>query len=511
MKTKSILMLLALTIATTTMAQTPTPIKISELPTLTGNPLGGFLPIVKSGTTKKILVDSLPKPTLAQVLTKGYVANSPLYLGATNSPTIKFEPSASVISVFEENYQHNISSYSQTFYDNNNGLSTTLSPSTEDNANLIYPYGSGVLLKSVNNVPANADGNVNITFNADNGIQGNSARFNLQMGMPYVGDSRTFSFFTTGDGNDFPTTDAINFSAEIETGFNVGASDGISRNSSVNVNKHQISINNFQPNGASTKILTSNGNVKIDANGLANALKLLIDTAALSLNSIAAHFDVDTFRFKQSLIPEFESLSLFAWQDTTLSPELGQLNGLVVNYGTQLSNAFDNMDVQNVSPFPLTGRRTAANGTTYNLVVERRNSLTFPDTLFLRVNKGGGYGNGTYYLEIKPIAAGNNVASYIHRNILLRDKYTGITTEFSNKKRSFYQYVVSDDAGSFGDRFEVITTKAVKDFTRLVIENQEAPASSTAPGKKGEVRFTSEFIYYCPADNTWVRTALTTW
>lgn len=39
----------------------------------------------------------------------------------------------------------------------------------------------------------------------------------------------------------------------------------------------------------------------------------------------------------------------------------------------------------------------------------------------------------------------------------------------------------------------------------------EAPASSISSGKKGEIRFTTDFIYVCVADNTWVRTALTTW
>ncbi|AZQ43447.1 hypothetical protein [Nonlabens ponticola] len=38
-----------------------------------------------------------------------------------------------------------------------------------------------------------------------------------------------------------------------------------------------------------------------------------------------------------------------------------------------------------------------------------------------------------------------------------------------------------------------------------------APASATAPGIKGEIRVTTDFIYVCIATNTWVRSPLSTW
>jgi hypothetical protein len=38
-----------------------------------------------------------------------------------------------------------------------------------------------------------------------------------------------------------------------------------------------------------------------------------------------------------------------------------------------------------------------------------------------------------------------------------------------------------------------------------------APASATATGTTGEIRYTATHIYVCTATNTWVRTALTTW
>lgn len=38
-----------------------------------------------------------------------------------------------------------------------------------------------------------------------------------------------------------------------------------------------------------------------------------------------------------------------------------------------------------------------------------------------------------------------------------------------------------------------------------------APASSTSEGLLGEIRYTADYIYVCVAENTWRRTALTTW
>jgi hypothetical protein len=38
-----------------------------------------------------------------------------------------------------------------------------------------------------------------------------------------------------------------------------------------------------------------------------------------------------------------------------------------------------------------------------------------------------------------------------------------------------------------------------------------APASATATGTLGEIRYTADYVYVCIATNTWVKTALTTW
>ena len=44
-----------------------------------------------------------------------------------------------------------------------------------------------------------------------------------------------------------------------------------------------------------------------------------------------------------------------------------------------------------------------------------------------------------------------------------------------------------------------------------ILGSHTAPASATATGTAGEIRFCSDYVYYCTATNTWVRAALATW
>ena len=38
-----------------------------------------------------------------------------------------------------------------------------------------------------------------------------------------------------------------------------------------------------------------------------------------------------------------------------------------------------------------------------------------------------------------------------------------------------------------------------------------APASATAAGTAGEIRWAADYVYLCTAASTWVRAALVTW
>jgi len=47
--------------------------------------------------------------------------------------------------------------------------------------------------------------------------------------------------------------------------------------------------------------------------------------------------------------------------------------------------------------------------------------------------------------------------------------------------------------------------------SRIIISTEAAPASASAAGEAGEVRFDSNYMYRCVATNTWKRTAISTW
>lgn len=61
---------------------------------------------------------------------------------------------------------------------------------------------------------------------------------------------------------------------------------------------------------------------------------------------------------------------------------------------------------------------------------------------------------------------------------------------------------------SFGGDFTGLGCRATKFYVSSL---NTAPASSTATGTTGEIRFTSDYIYVCVATNTWKRTQISTW
>lgn len=68
--------------------------------------------------------------------------------------------------------------------------------------------------------------------------------------------------------------------------------------------------------------------------------------------------------------------------------------------------------------------------------------------------------------------------------------------------------VYGTSSTGFGGFFEGLGCKATKYYVSSL---NTAPASSTATGTTGEIRFTSDYIYVCVATNTWKRTQISTW
>lgn len=57
-------------------------------------------------------------------------------------------------------------------------------------------------------------------------------------------------------------------------------------------------------------------------------------------------------------------------------------------------------------------------------------------------------------------------------------------------------------------RFGADTVKLQKD---LILEDDQTPASATATGTKGMIKWDADYIYVCTATNTWKRAAIATW
>lgn len=91
---------------------------------------------------------------------------------------------------------------------------------------------------------------------------------------------------------------------------------------------------------------------------------------------------------------------------------------------------------------------------------------------------------------------------------------SGGRTEFGQNGRTMSIYT-NADGGTLGN-WDV--NAAIANFSTQVQAGnfkvssiQSAPASATASGFAGEIRFTSDYIYVCVANSTWKRSALTTW
>ena len=56
-----------------------------------------------------------------------------------------------------------------------------------------------------------------------------------------------------------------------------------------------------------------------------------------------------------------------------------------------------------------------------------------------------------------------------------------------------------------------VRTVTVSDFSANIVLSNSVPANSSSNGIAGTLRFDSNYIYVCVANNTWKRSALTSW
>ena len=56
-----------------------------------------------------------------------------------------------------------------------------------------------------------------------------------------------------------------------------------------------------------------------------------------------------------------------------------------------------------------------------------------------------------------------------------------------------------------------VRTVTVADFSAGITISNTVPANSTSNGVVGTIRYSNEYVYICTSNNTWKRSALTSW
>jgi hypothetical protein len=104
-------------------------------------------------------------------------------------------------------------------------------------------------------------------------------------------------------------------------------------------------------------------------------------------------------------------------------------------------------------------------------------------------------------------------------NILLTTTSNGIATIWDSNATDFGRLNFGGTTTSFPAlkrSSAILQARLADDSAYTTIDAQHrlqgtAPASATATGTTGDIRFDADFIYICTATNTWKRAALTTW
>ncbi|WP_417871789.1 hypothetical protein [Winogradskyella sp.] len=122
------------------------------------------------------------------------------------------------------------------------------------------------------------------------------------------------------------------------------------------------------------------------------------------------------------------------------------------------------------------------------------------------------------------VAIGEGAGAYINGGFTNNTQsqnsiYIGFVTK-SASAGTDNEIVIGANAGGQGSNTVTIGNSSITDTylegtthsdSFKVRALNSAPASASAPGTVGEIRYTSDYIYVCVAANTWKRTALSTW
>lgn len=145
--------------------------------------------------------------------------------------------------------------------------------------------------------------------------------------------------------------------------------------------------------------------------------------------------------------------------------------------------------LQTVNPVPLVGINAIADAT-------NRLSLNAPAALFNHAGAG-------HQLKINKAAAGDTAS------LLFQTGFSG-RAELGLTGGDDYRLKVSPDGQTWHDALvvEARSGRVTLPLGAIRLRDPSTPASASAPGAQGEIRWDGAYLYVCIATDTWARAAL---
>ena len=155
-------------------------------------------------------------------------------------------------------------------------------------------------------------------------------------------------------------------------------------------------------------------------------------------------------------------------------------------------------------------RDTAANWTSNNPTLAAGEMGIETDTNKFKFGDGSTAWTSLSYGEVNSSGSygDSDVSSYLNGGWnfhLIPD--TNATYDIGSAEKKVRHFYLSPNSLTIGD---TPFSEANVDRSMEVYVDQPAPVSSTAEGKKGDVRVVDGFMYVCVDTNTWVRSAVET-
>jgi hypothetical protein len=192
----------------------------------------------------------------------------------------------------------------------------------------------------------------------------------------------------------------------------------------------------------------------------------------------------------------------------TISPQIVARNNNDVLIGINYKPTFLEQGFTGISKFPVMFRGAEGDNNSYPITVKGDGLSTINKYTGIKLMNGN---SNEYSKWVGMIAVAESAAA--------NQNGFSIVTNDTQRLRVFHDgQVCIQSGGTFTNSGELLQVNGTGRFTGNILAPQHnipalntPPASATATGTTGEIRWANGFVYLCVATNTWQRSALTTW